>query len=159
MVDGGPTCWSLRQLSTPLPPSVKAAEKLLLAAESNDNYAPIAFLISGLDDFRSLYVALEATQLAAGKTLRSAATSAGSTVPTAKKSDLIKDGADWIDQQGWLTNDQQQLIKDTAHSFEVAGTQARHAPDGTTPPPPTPVPIAQARLQMANLVLKLLKLK
>ncbi len=129
-------------------PSKDAAEKLLRAAESPDNYAAIAFLITGLDDYRSLYAALEAAQLSAGKAL----------LTTTKKADLIREGANWIERQVGLTNDEQQGIKDTAHSFETAGIQARHAPDSSRSPPSRPVPISTARLQLARLVLRLLKL-
>jgi len=65
-------------------------------------------------------------------------------------------GTLWIEEQGWVTRDEQQAIKDAAQSVEVAGFRARHA---RVPAPKDPPSLAEARLLVAIILVKFLDLK
>lgn len=108
-------------------PSGAAAEALIRALKDPFKDAALAFLISGPDDFRNLYAALETVQAGCAGWLKAKQPKTYQRLRrTARKDDPVKIGATYMSQKKWLSTGEQKRIKKAAHSYKVLGAGARH---------------------------------
>jgi hypothetical protein len=106
-------------------PSEQAAEKLVKSLD-HDGRRSIGFLMSGLDDPRSIYAALEVVQIAAANRLRQVDPKLFQVLLGTRaevgRNGLLKVGKMWIDKQGWAPSD---IQGDQGHSALI---QCRRLP-------------------------------